>query len=376
MKARESRTAPAGPDPAIPSGRPRKAGAPPHPAAHGAVARPPLVRELLLVVGLFLVYKFGRQLANGHTGEAFRNAHRVWDAERAVRLPGEGLVQDALLHGDGLVHVANTYYATVHFPATLLFLVWLYARRPRHYVWARRVLAVLTTAALALHLAFPLAPPRLLAATHLVDTARVYGPSVYAAKPSSDSMANQFAAMPSLHFGWALMLAVGLIAATRSRLRWLWLLHPLVTLLVIVGTANHYWLDALVATALLGIALAVLRPPRPAPSRVVRRSLPGRPTPPDLASTEAGAGRAETEAAAGAGGGATAGPGAGTGAGAHTWAGAGAGAKTEAGAVAKAEVGAGVGAGAETGAGVVAKAGVGAVAKAEVGAGVGAGAAR
>ncbi|MBW5425930.1 inositol phosphorylceramide synthase, partial [Streptomyces sp. BG9H] len=235
-------------------------------------ARPPLVRELLLVVGLFLVYKFGRQLANGHTGEAFRNAHRVWDAERALRLPGEGTVQDALLSGETLIHVANTYYATVHFPATLLFLVWLYARRPRHYVWSRRVLAALTAAALVLHLGFPLAPPRMLDAAHLVDTAQVYGPSVYAAKPATDTMANQFAAMPSLHFGWALMLAIGMIAATSTRWRWLWLLHPLFTLLVVVGTANHYWLDALVATALLGIALAVIRLPRPARSLVVRRS--------------------------------------------------------------------------------------------------------
>ncbi|RVU28882.1 inositol phosphorylceramide synthase [Streptomyces antnestii] len=231
-----------------------------------AVARPPLVRELLLVVGLFLVYKSGRQLANGHTGEAFDNAHRVWDLERAVHLPGEAAVQHALLHSDTFVHLANTYYATVHFPATVAFLVWLHLRRPRHYIWTRRVLAALTAAALALHLTFPLAPPRMLDAAHLVDTGQVYGPSVYGATPQTDSMANQFAAMPSLHFGWALMVAVGLIAATRSRWRWLWLLHPLLTLLVVIGTANHYWLDAIVATALLGIALAVIRLPAPAPA--------------------------------------------------------------------------------------------------------------
>jgi hypothetical protein len=224
-----------------------------------AIARPPLVRELLLVAGLFLVYKFGRQLATGHTGEAFHNAQRVWDFERAVHLPGEGAVQSLLLHGDGLVHVANTYYAAVHFPATVAFLVWLYLRRPAHYVWARRILAAVTAAALVLHLLFPLAPPRMLAATGLVDTARVYGPSVYG-NPATDSLSNQFAAMPSLHFGWALMVAIGLIVATRSRWRLLCLLHPLLTLLVIVGTANHYWLDAIVATALLGLALAVILP--------------------------------------------------------------------------------------------------------------------
>ncbi|MGW1748804.1 phosphatase PAP2 family protein [Streptomyces sp. NPDC002092] len=226
----------------------------------GAMARPPVVREFLLVAGLFLVYKLGRRLATGHTGEALRNAHRVWDLERTLHLPGEGSVQSVLLHGDTLVRLANTYYATVHFPATAGFLIWLYLRRPAHYVWARRVLATLTSAALALPFLFPLAPPRMPAFTGLVDTAHVYGPSVYG-PPSSDHLSNQFAAMPSLHFGWALMVAIGLIAATRSRWRWLWLLHPLVTLLVIVGTANHYWLDAIVATAMLGAALALIHRP-------------------------------------------------------------------------------------------------------------------
>jgi hypothetical protein len=251
----ESRTEPA-------EAEPEPAAAIRRPSPRSTAARPPLGRELLLVVGLFVVYKVGRQLADGHTAEAFRNANRVWDWERTLHLPGEGSVQGALLHSDTVVHLANTYYATVHFPATVAFLVWMYLRRPVHYVWARRVLAAVTAAALALHLTFPLAPPRLLAAAGLVDTGQVYGPTVYGAHPATDEMANQFAAMPSLHFGWALMVAIGLIAATRSRLRWLWLLHPLLTLLVIVGTANHYWLDAVVATALLGIALAVIRLPR------------------------------------------------------------------------------------------------------------------
>lgn len=222
--------------------------------------RPPLLREFLLVAGLFLVYKLGRQIASGHTSDAFRDAHRVWHLERAVHLPSETDVQSALLHGDALVHLANTYYATVHFPATVGFLVWLYLRRPAHYVWARRVLALVTSAALVLTFTFPLAPPRMLSGTGLLDTARIYGPSVYG-PPADDHLSNQFAAMPSLHFGWALMVAVGLIAATRSRWRWLWLLHPLVTLAVIVGTANHYWLDSIVATALLVTALALIPSP-------------------------------------------------------------------------------------------------------------------
>ncbi|MET8554579.1 phosphatase PAP2 family protein [Streptomyces sp. NPDC004959] len=244
-------------------------------------ARPPLVRELLLVAGLFLLYKLGRKLANGHIAEAYRNADRIWDLERYLHLPRETDIQGLLLHSDSLVHVANTYYATVHFPLTLAFLVWLYWKKPAHYVWSRRVLAVVTGIALAGHLLFPLAPPRMLAATHLMDTGLVYGPSVYGSTPQADSVSNQFAAMPSLHFGWALMVAIGLIAAGRHRTRWLWLLHPATTLLVIVGTANHYWMDVLVASVLVGIALLVVPRPsarlsrvRPVPRPPLRRLLP------------------------------------------------------------------------------------------------------
>ncbi|MGW0390630.1 phosphatase PAP2 family protein [Streptomyces sp. NPDC003042] len=272
--------------------------------SHTTTGRPPagqrderrrLIRELLLVAGLFAVYKAGRTLSTGRTGEAFRNADRVWDAERALRLPDEGAVQRLLLHSDAVVHTANTYYAAVHFPATALFLVWLYVRRPGHYLWARRVLVILTGAALALHLTFPLAPPRMLAAAGLTDTGQVYGPTVYRAAPAADTMANQFAAMPSLHFGWALVLALGMIAATRSRWRALWLLHPLVTLLVVVGTANHYWVDALVATVLLGAALLVIpRPgdPKAPPPPLRRLPLPRpRPRPEAVTAAAAGAGR-------------------------------------------------------------------------------------
>ncbi|MEI7031827.1 phosphatase PAP2 family protein [Streptomyces pratensis] len=280
-------------------------------------ARPPLVRELLLVAGLFLAYKFGRRAANGHVEEAFRNAGDVWGLERALHLPGEGIVQDLLLHSQTLIHAANTYYATVHFPATALFLVWLYWRRPRHYVWSRRVLAVLTASALVLHLVFPLAPPRMLAVAGLVDTGQVYGPTVYGQTPATDSMANQFAAMPSLHVGWALVVALGLIAATRSRLRGLWLLHPALTLLVVVGTANHYWLDAIVAVGLLAVLLAVCGLPR-FPRSGGEETVPGAAPAPAYAQEARGEARsrgvpAETGGAAASArgdGGAAAGPGA------------------------------------------------------------------
>ncbi|MFK3979806.1 phosphatase PAP2 family protein [Micromonospora sp. NPDC050397] len=222
------------------------------PPAHRRASRPRALRELVLVALLWAGYNLGRLLADGHATVAVDNGHRIWHLERFLRLPNEATVQDLLSRTETLVRTANSYYAYVHFPATAAFLVWLYLRRPGYYRWARNSLATLTGAALVVHLVFPLAPPRMLADTGLFDAAARYGPSVYGT-PTTDDLTNQYAAMPSLHVGWALLVATGLVLATRTRWRWLWLLHPAVTLAVVVVTANHYWLDGIVAAAIVAV---------------------------------------------------------------------------------------------------------------------------
>ncbi|WP_174530404.1 phosphatase PAP2 family protein, partial [Micromonospora maritima] len=222
-------------------------------------------RELTLVAVLFLAYKAGRQLVAGHADAARANGERIWWLERLLHLPDEAAVQAPLLLHELPVRLANSYYAYVHFPATVLCLLWLYLRRPAHYLRLRRALAALTAAALVLHVCVPLAPPRLTALTGLVDTGRRFGPTVYG-PPDSDQLSNQYAAMPSLHVGWSLAVALALVAVTAGRWRWLWLAHPLITAFVVVGTGNHYWLDAVVAVALLGLILAVLPGPAATPA--------------------------------------------------------------------------------------------------------------
>ncbi|GAA3285091.1 phosphatase PAP2 family protein [Dactylosporangium vinaceum] len=216
--------------------------------------RPRAWTELLLVVSLFLAYKVGRIAVDGRIGAAYEDAHFVWDLERVLRLPDEAAVQQLLLNADALVRAANVYYAVVHFPATIAFLLFVYWLRPEHYIRFRRILAWLTAIGLLVHFAFPLAPPRLLDGLGLIDTAAAYGPSVYG-PPQTDTLSNQYAAMPSLHVGWALVVAAGLIHATRSRWRWLWLAHPILTMLVVAGTANHYWLDGAIAAVIVGVLL-------------------------------------------------------------------------------------------------------------------------
>ncbi|WP_238152728.1 phosphatase PAP2 family protein [Kribbella speibonae] len=206
-----------------------------------------IVKEIALLAALFGVYNLGRFLSAEHAGSAFRHADELIRWEAWLGLPSEAMIQHHALKIDGLAQLANVFYASVHFPLTAIVLLWLLIRRPAEYAKARWALASLTGLALIGHMFFPLAPPRMMPGW--VDTGVLLGQSVYG--PSTHSgVANQFAAMPSLHVGWALMVAVFLIRATRSRWRWLWIAHPLVTFTVVVVTANHYWLDGLVAIAL------------------------------------------------------------------------------------------------------------------------------
>ncbi|WP_233714644.1 phosphatase PAP2 family protein [Kribbella jiaozuonensis] len=228
-----------------------------------------IVREVGLLAVLFGVYNLGRFLSAEHSGSAIKHAHELIRWEAWLGLPSEATFQQHALQVDGLARIANLFYATVHFPLTAMVLLWLMIRRPAEYGKARWALASLTGLALIGHMLFPLAPPRMMPGW--VDTGVLLGQSVYG--PSTHSgVANQFAAMPSLHVGWALMVAVFLIRATRSRWRWLWIAHPLLTFTVVVVTANHYWLDGLVAIALAVPLLLIFDSSSPARTRNGSRS--------------------------------------------------------------------------------------------------------
>jgi hypothetical protein len=243
-----------------------------------AVARPPaiqsrpgLVREILLLTALFLVYRLGRLAIVGHDDLAIANAWHVWDVERLLRLPDEETLQDWALQWPDVLKAANWFYVGVHFPVTLAFLAWGWLRRPpAEYRWARRLIITLTGFAMVLHVAMPLAPPRMLSSLGFLDTMAAFGPSAYGG--GAATVANQFAAMPSLHVGWALLIAVVVVRTARSRWRWVVVAHPVLTTVVVVVTANHYWVDAVVAAMLLGLVMLVTPRPAAVPaSRLWRR---------------------------------------------------------------------------------------------------------
>ena len=206
--------------------------------------------ELMVVGSIFILYRAGRTISKGAADQALQNATHVISIEQALGLFSEQSMQQWALQSQTFIEFLNRYYVGVHFPITIAFLVWAYLRHHDAYRLARTWFVGVTMAALAIHVMFPLAPPRM--TQGFVDTLHVFGPQIYAVDPHH-SVANQFAAMPSLHFGWALMLAMSVILIKRSITSMLVLAHPLFTLTAIIATGNHYWLDAIAVTVLAGI---------------------------------------------------------------------------------------------------------------------------
>lgn len=219
------------------------------------------LREVLLVVGFYNIYQVIRGQADlGARARAFRHANWVVDAERAMRLFVEQPVQQAVLAIDWFMAFTNAYYGTVHFAATGGVLVWLFFRRHRHYHRMRTTLAAMTLLGLVTFLAFPLAPPRMLPCNDDIPAASGSAPLIGECfvdslqraggvwsyeSPVAKAIANQFAAMPSLHFGWALWCGAALLLHGRARTtRIVGVAHVAFTLFAVVATANHYLLDA------------------------------------------------------------------------------------------------------------------------------------
>ena len=258
-------------------------------------------RELLTIAIFYELYSLARNTqGSGSTSpsHAFRNARVVIKLERAIGMYHEESVQRLFLEARWVLKALNIYYGTAHFVVTAGVLMWLFVLHPDRYARWRWTLASTTLLALIGFLAFPLMPPRLITSAYGVgsfeDTLRTIGGLWNFEEGTIAKLSNQYAAMPSLHFGWSLWCCLALWP--RLKHAWTRLLaaaHPFITLVAIVATANHYWLDAaagavtLFAGWLLGGVLAAgavgrvtTRPRRSMASAVTPASSTGEPAEP------------------------------------------------------------------------------------------------
>lgn len=220
----------------------------------------PAARELTLVASLYGVWRVARSLPLARDDGAIERARQIVALQHDLHLPTELSLQQLVLRHDWLAWCTSWYYAAVHVPATVAFLVWLFARHRDHYPRWRNGLAILTGLCLVIRFV-RVAPPRFLPDLGYIDISERFGPNIYG--PVGTGVSDQFAAMPSIHVGWAAVVAFGVVAASSSRWRWLVVLHLVATTLAVSASGNHWWLDGIVAVALLGLALridAALRP--------------------------------------------------------------------------------------------------------------------
>ena len=230
--------------------------------------------NLAITLLLYEIYDFSRGLIPRDGGVAIAHARDVWGWEVQHGLFVEPDWQQYWLrkaHTLGILHLSptsitdflNTGYLYVHFLGTIVFLFWLFFRRREIFPFVRNVFFVTTGIALAVYILYPLAPPRLtpdlLYYNHpyiFVDTVRkVIDPRLQTTQIGY----NPYAAMPSLHFGWALIIGCTLLRAVRNwPLRLLGACYPFFMLAVIVISGNHYFADALGSVAVVLAATAIV----------------------------------------------------------------------------------------------------------------------
>lgn len=212
------------------------------------------VREVGIVLGLFGLWMFVGHLVGHHPAGGYRRGADIWRAERTLHIADEAALQRPLLGHHALVEAVNYYYAYAHWISVDVVLAYLWLRHRARYVLTRATLVVFTGACLCLHL-ISTAPPRLLVQTHLVDTGTLLGQSVYGDTPG---LSDHLSAMPSIHVGWAVLFAIGVWGTGSLLARVLVTLHVLVTAYVVVVTGNHFWLDGIVAAAIVAVAWPVV----------------------------------------------------------------------------------------------------------------------
>jgi hypothetical protein len=223
-------------------------------AARGLVLRLPRpALEALLLAGLYLGGELARGLARGGTAAAEAHAAAVVRLERHLHVFDEAAIQRAAHHVDGLSVLLGYAYVSLHLVVTVGVLAWVYARRRHAYDRLRNALAVASVLAVAGYALYPTAPPRL-AGIGIADTVSA-ATGVDLDSPLVSGLYNPYAAVPSMHIGFAVIVAVTLVRLARRPLwRVIGALYPVFVLFMIVATGNHFFFDAAAGAAVAGVA--------------------------------------------------------------------------------------------------------------------------
>jgi hypothetical protein len=208
--------------------------------------------EVATIIGLYGFYEAVRGQGHATLGVAREHTDGIVALERHLHLFGERTIQQAAHWVPGLPTLLGIAYIGLHFLGTAAFLIWLHRTHPERFPLVRNTLIGATGVALSIYLLYPVAPPRL-AGLGFVDTV-THNAKVNLSSDLLGSLYNPFAAVPSLHFGYALLVGVTVASLAKGRVaRVIGWSYPAVMLLVIVATGNHFFFDAAGGALAIGI---------------------------------------------------------------------------------------------------------------------------
>jgi hypothetical protein len=215
---------------------------------------PDLLRQILLFCGAYWLYRLVRGLTDGQVAQAFEHARELIRIEQGLGLFVEPAVHTWARGSSLIIDGASWMYVNSHFAITTITLAFIYLRRNPSFYFIRNMFMVAMGIALVLYAAYPTAPPRYMPEYGFSDSVAQFT-GLTSEGSSADALYNPFAAVPSMHVAFALMLGVPM--ATMARRAWvktLWLLYPGLVTFVVVATANHWWFDAFTGALTAGIA--------------------------------------------------------------------------------------------------------------------------
>jgi membrane-associated phospholipid phosphatase len=209
----------------------------------------------VLLAAAVAIYFLVRSLTAGSAAVAERNADLLVDLERSVGLFVERDFQRLVLGIDGAAPVLNAIYIWGHWPVIAAVLGWLAWRRRDAFLVYRNALLISGLVGMVIVATFPVAPPRLMDLGFL-DTVTMHSEAYRVLQPPS--FTNQYAAMPSFHVGWDLLMGIALVReGGRAWLRVVGVMLPLLMLVAVVATGNHYLVDAVVGDAIVLTSLTL-----------------------------------------------------------------------------------------------------------------------
>lgn len=209
------------------------------------------------MIPAYFLYFLVRGFIEGQEGDALRRAESLIDLERALGVFWEAVIQARVLESDFLTNLANWTYIWGHWPVIAGIALWLFVLHRPNYPVYRNAFLISGGIGLVCFALLPTAPPRMLEAWGFVDTITERSEAYRTFQPPA--FVNQYAAMPSLHFGWNLLLSIAVVRHASSwAVKLFGIVMPVISFWAIVATANHFILDGVFGglVAVIGLAIA------------------------------------------------------------------------------------------------------------------------